>query len=60
MTKRNSKLPRIVIVVNPEGIEATRIVAHSLNEEAEGKEVLEKILPVLEDINTLCRGRGTE
>ena len=55
-----SKYPKLVCIVDSDGIETTKIVAQSMNEQMEGEELLEKILPALEDINTLFGGRRRE
>lgn len=54
-----SEYPKLVIVVDPTGVETTRIVANSIEQQRQGENLLNRILTALTLINRICN-KSTE
>jgi hypothetical protein len=54
-----AEYPKLVIVIDPNGVETTRIVASSIKQQKQGENLLNRILIALTLINGIC-GKGTE
>jgi hypothetical protein len=49
------KYPKVVLIVNPSGLETTRLVTQTIAQEPEAEILLKKLLPALDLINKACR-----
>jgi hypothetical protein len=50
-----SAYPKVVLIVNPSGLETTRLVTQTIEQELEGEILLKKLLPALKLIKKACQ-----